>query len=463
MNITQKLANLVFPSPRSNGNSSDAPRTSLPPNEANNNRCEFAFSDGRRCRNHRAQLCAHHASKTPIRSGSASRANNVSEGTLLGLTNPCNLPELEPLCADLTTATNINRALAQVFLLMAQGRIPQKQAVAFGYLSQLLLQTVPGIRSEYVSVHGYKSWEKRLRSSLTETSAEAPDSSPGDEGGGEGQEEQASEANAQPMNEVVERQKDVAITSLLAHEKVEPEKCVSPRQSHGDQELSRVNKDTPLFGQEKVELEEAEYYADIYHRSLDLLDRKYDTTPEGRREAKALLLELELMNPAPAKPRRDFFGQTVDLVRRLHERESEISEPATPASQSPSAPRIPTAPAPLKASLAETSAVAAPPAMPEPAFCSSVLGDDQPSLRPLSPAAQPAADATLPRHDKKHAVPSPTNPSSTAHSTGWYAPPSWSAPRPDPFPGRQEKLKRKLRTMNDRRQQHQNQSRAFWR
>jgi len=136
-------------------------------------RCEFTFSDGRQCRNQRASLCVHHASKASIRSGSASRANNVNEGTL---------PSLEPLCADLTTATNINRALAQVFLLTAQGRISQKQAVAFGYLSQLLLQTVPGIRSEFVSAFGYHPWEQKLKQSLESNDNENPnDSTPGGE------------------------------------------------------------------------------------------------------------------------------------------------------------------------------------------------------------------------------------------------------------------------------------------
>src|SRR5579872_3159600 len=120
-------------------------------------RCQFTFSDGRRCRNQRASLCAHHASKASVRSGSTSRENSVNEDSL---------PALEALCGDLTTATNINRALAQVFLLMAQGRIAQKQAVAFGYLAQLLLQTVPGIRSECISAFGYDAWQKNLTSRL---------------------------------------------------------------------------------------------------------------------------------------------------------------------------------------------------------------------------------------------------------------------------------------------------------
>src|SRR5438105_2024394 len=165
MNITQKLANLFRPSPRSNGKSSGAHRTDLPANQANNQRCEFTFSDGRRCRSQHAQFCLHHSS-TKQRDCDAEAAPDAA---LVGLV---------ALCGDLTTATNINQALAQVFLLTAQGRIPQKQAVTFGYLSQLLLQTVPGIRSEYVSAHGYRAWEQRLKSSLEANQSPAPSPTP---------------------------------------------------------------------------------------------------------------------------------------------------------------------------------------------------------------------------------------------------------------------------------------------
>ncbi len=70
-------------------------------------------------------------------------------------------------------------------------------------------------------------------------------------------------------------------------------------------------------------------YADILSRSLDMLDRKYDFTPEGRSEAQKLALELELMKPAPAKPAKDFFGQTVDLVRRFRDAEQRASDGAS--------------------------------------------------------------------------------------------------------------------------------------
>src|SRR5260370_15672834 len=228
-------------------------------------RCEFHFSDGRQCRNQQGQFCVHHA----LRKEQECRGNGFPDEGLVAL------------CGDLTTATNINRALSHVFLLMAQGRIPQKQAVAFGYITQLLLQTVPGIRSEYVSVHGYQAWETNLKSKITPllpTPATAPASA--GEDSGEGQERTPQE-NEQPSIGVVERQKGVPHTPFLPHEKVPP----SPD------------------------------YDNLLRRSRNLLDRKYDPTPEGPREANALALELELMNPAPAQPRRDFFARTVALLR----------------------------------------------------------------------------------------------------------------------------------------------------
>ena len=450
MKITQKLASFVFPSPRSNRKPSAAHRTGLSPNQANHNRCQFTFSGGRQCRMQSAQLCAHHGSKQQSSSAES--------------------PELQALCLDLTTATNINRALSHVFLLMAQGRITQKQAVAFGYLSQLLLQTVPGIRGEFVSVHGYRAWEQRLKSSLEPNQNRDPDSpSPNHEGGK--RQEAGREGNEQPSTGVVEPKKAVGITAF--------------------------------FRPEQVELEKGEYYADIYRRSLDLLDRKFDTTPEGRGEANALLLELELMNPKPEKPRRDFLGQTADLVRRLRD-----NQPKPAAATNTSRTQSVRAPARQENAVAEPPDAPMPPTPIEPGFCSSgrpaearqaglsevverekavaitalfahekggrpeAFSASAPSPSPAAGKADHADNFVAPpsRRPQSQCSPPPQNlqspapASRTAHSTDWYAPASWSGrPQPNPFPSRQEQLKRKLRDMSDRRRQHQNQCRAFWR
>jgi len=230
----------------------------------NVSRCQFTFADGRQCKTPPVQLCVHHAPKQTR-----------------GPKSALNAPELEALCSDLTTTTSINRALAQTFLLMAQGRISRKDAVAFGYLSQLLLQSVSGVRAEYVAANGYRQWENKLKSSLGSSQNDNDDPGPAS-GGGENVEHS-------PNGDV------------------EPTKSERPLAER-------------IMGEPD--------YADILSRSLDMLDRKYDFTPEGRSEAQKLALELELMKPAPAKPAKDFFGQTVALVRRFRDAEEQHSDAA---------------------------------------------------------------------------------------------------------------------------------------
>jgi hypothetical protein len=422
-------------------------------------RCQFTFSDGRQCRNERAQLCVHHSSSGGEKATNRMRFSPLNNSGGADAPDPA-LAGLEGLCGDLTTATNINRALSQVFLLMAQGRIPQKQAVAFGYITQLLLQTVPGIRSEYVSVHGYAAWENNLKSKIT------------------------------------------SLLPAPAAQTAPPAPTLPPAPPAPD-------------------------YGDLLRRSRDMLDRKYDTTPEGRREANALALELELMKPAPAKPRRDFFSRTVDLVRRVRAHQTKKSQAG---SQQPSAIAA-SAPAPSSIPVAQSLTPSAPPKIaPAPSLasppsthalqpCSSGRAAAQPSPRPPSPAAQPTAsappasseanvreanfiappssppakvyplaakvypqDELLPpgkdelspvnkvfSRPERGAVPNQESPipgftlTRDGHSSDWYAPASWSGPQPNPFPSRQERLKQAFRTMSNskwRRLQHRN-SRAF--
>ena len=61
------------------------------------------------------------------------------------------LAELYSACHDLTSAAGVNRALAQVFRLLAQRRISRQEAATFGHLAQLLLRTITLARAESVS------------------------------------------------------------------------------------------------------------------------------------------------------------------------------------------------------------------------------------------------------------------------------------------------------------------------
>jgi len=414
---------------------------------ASASRCQFTFADGRQCKTPPAQLCAHHTSK---QKGGAKRISDASA--------------LEALCSDLTTTTNINRALAQTFLLMVQGRISRKDAVAFGYLSQLLLQSVSGVRAEYVAANGYRQWENKLKSSLASNQNDADDPGPSS-GGGENVEHSPNGV-------------------------VEPKKAERPLAER-------------IMGKPD--------YADILSRSLDMLDRKYDTTPEGRSEANKLALELELMNPAPAKPRKDFFGQTVDLMRRFRDADQQKSGAAsippavdyygrpTPPPWADKQDALPPARGTATLGCAPpnpSTSQSEPPTLRDPAPCSSapVAAAVPEAQRSCAPSASDPANFVAPpsrRHRKprsrssaprsaQYSEPLPVPTSATAakhdslggpdadhhegHRTDWYAPPSWSKIRPpDPCPSRKEKLQRKLRSMSNsafRRLQHRN-SRGF--
>jgi hypothetical protein len=162
-------------------------------------RCQFMFSDGRQCTMARSDihpsLCRFHSEREDQLFGSPTAGGHVVGAAF-------DLPELYSACRDLTTAAGVNRALGQVFRLLAQRRISRQEAATFGHLAQLLLRSISAMRAESTA--------------------------------------SASE-NKQPMIPVVERQKGVAITPLLPQKEVALSSLSSSRESHGDQELSRVN------------------------------------------------------------------------------------------------------------------------------------------------------------------------------------------------------------------------------
>src|SRR5438309_902336 len=106
-------------------------------------RCQFTFSDGRQCRMARSEihpsLCPFHSEREEQLFGDPAPGGNVVGAAL-------DLPELHSACRDLTTAAGVNRALAQVFRLLAQRRISRQEAATFGHLAQLLLRTISAMR-----------------------------------------------------------------------------------------------------------------------------------------------------------------------------------------------------------------------------------------------------------------------------------------------------------------------------
>ncbi len=111
-------------------------------------RCQFMFSDGRQCTMARSDihpsLCHYHSEREDQLFGTPS-----SGGSVVGA--GFDLPELYSACRDLTTAAGVNRALAQVFRLLAQRRISRQEAATFAKLGHLLLQCISAARAESVA------------------------------------------------------------------------------------------------------------------------------------------------------------------------------------------------------------------------------------------------------------------------------------------------------------------------
>src|SRR5437879_12496027 len=108
-------------------------------------RCQFTFSDGRQCSMARSDihpsLCRFHAEREDQLFGSPSPGGHVVGAAL-------DLPELHSACRDLTSATGVNRALAQVFRLLPPRRLSRQGAPTFAHLAQLLLRTIAAMRAE---------------------------------------------------------------------------------------------------------------------------------------------------------------------------------------------------------------------------------------------------------------------------------------------------------------------------
>jgi hypothetical protein len=61
------------------------------------------------------------------------------------------------------TSTDVNQALGRAFNLLAQGRIQARDAVALAYISQLLLQTLDGVKYEAELSLGCEGYENIVR------------------------------------------------------------------------------------------------------------------------------------------------------------------------------------------------------------------------------------------------------------------------------------------------------------
>src|ERR1700692_2054292 len=105
-----------------NASTEPSPAATLDPE-----RCQFYFSDGRRCRSQRWEthpaLCISHAREQAPGTGSTWSLRRTKTQSRPSAT-PDFTVDLTPLSGEFRTATDVNRALGKLFSLLAQNRIP---------------------------------------------------------------------------------------------------------------------------------------------------------------------------------------------------------------------------------------------------------------------------------------------------------------------------------------------------
>ncbi len=127
------------------------------PAQEPDHQCQQVTSDGRRClmsrmRGH-ASLCFVHAQ----------RQQKVLDPKRLAA-------ELLGPFEDLKTANAVNHALANLFLMVAQNRIPPRNAATLAYIGQLLLQSLPLVKGEIKGAWPTFSWGRAVRQVLWDAS-----------------------------------------------------------------------------------------------------------------------------------------------------------------------------------------------------------------------------------------------------------------------------------------------------
>ena len=122
--------------------------------------CQFPYADGRRCRMLRhpshASLCLYHAR---------------DERQFLAMDTIGE--ELSTLSGSFITVSDIHQVVGKLFQLVAQNRIPPRNAQILYRLARLLLHSQPGVRHEMNLALGYETWNNALREAYS-SSQNAP-------------------------------------------------------------------------------------------------------------------------------------------------------------------------------------------------------------------------------------------------------------------------------------------------
>ena len=251
-------------------------------------RCRFLSSDKRQCRmlraDHHPDFCLFHAA----------RQDEIF--ALLPEREFALAPELEALAADLTTATGVNRALGEVFRLLAKitsrAKTLSPSAISPSFCSKPFpasapkpsppsaIKLGPPIRPSlrnltrppvspplpFVLRPRPQYRPQRAAEPLSNASSVIP--SP-----------DGSQCDRSPRNRRRERHSGNPVTAAATN-------------ASATSAFSRPN------------------YVDLLNRSLDLLDGKFDASPEGQLEARRLLRDLEQITPPRVTPVECALTQT---------------------------------------------------------------------------------------------------------------------------------------------------------
>jgi hypothetical protein len=138
--------------------SSNKPKKNPLPADAD--RCQFIASDGRRCAHFRApgndSFCRHHVRRA---ADDAEHFHRTPQAAAL-------VAEILGPLNQLQTTTAANDALAKLFSLRARKLISLRETIGLAYIIQLLLQTLHGVKDEFMRIHSFSAWDQVIEKSL---------------------------------------------------------------------------------------------------------------------------------------------------------------------------------------------------------------------------------------------------------------------------------------------------------
>ncbi len=134
--------------------------------------CSFTFADGRHCQMLRwkgsRQFCLFHARQQQL----------LLHADFIG-------KQLPTLSGEFRTATDINHALGKLYDAVARNRVHPRNAAVLAYIAQLLMQTVPQVKSETIRAEGDASWDDTLHRTFDAQYDDEPEADTNSETGSE--------------------------------------------------------------------------------------------------------------------------------------------------------------------------------------------------------------------------------------------------------------------------------------